>query len=86
MNLRSFSIVFVLAGKVFAFEAVQDLGNRLCWLRQHRLQGYTRLQFTIVTKIEDSVLKHCGDDDLVAREFAVPNQSHHSVQDATTHL
>ena len=72
MHLGPLAIVLVLAGKVLALEAVKDFGNRLCWLGQHRFQGYTwRRCFSLANKMH-ALLDIPGVSLQMSRKFSVP--------------
>jgi hypothetical protein len=71
VDLRSLTVVLVLAREGLAFEAVQDFGDGLRWLCQHGLEGNTRAQLAVLSQVLDAVLHHGGYDDIVARQFTV---------------
>jgi hypothetical protein len=71
VDLRSLTVVLVLAREGLAFEAVQDFGDGLGWLCQHGLEGNTRAQLAVLSQVLDAVLHHGGYDDIVAGQFTV---------------
>jgi len=69
VNLSTFSVVLVLAGKVFAFETVKYLSDRLCRSSKHGLEWNSWLKVASFAQLEDAMLDDCWNDDLVARKL-----------------
>lgn len=69
VNLRSLSIVLVLAGELLPFEPVQHFCNRFGRLGQHRLQRYTRGELDCLSQLLWSPLEQRWDNHIVAGAF-----------------
>jgi hypothetical protein len=69
VDLGTLSIVLVFTSEGLVFEAVENFCDGFGRLCQHGLQRYTGLQFAVVFQVEDTVLDHCRDNNIVARKL-----------------
>ena len=79
MDLSSLAVVFVLASEGIGVEALEHLGDALCWMRQHRLHRNARLDFAEFRQLLDAVLEEDGNHGVIGRTFAVSGLDDESV-------
>ena len=75
MDLCTFTIILIFAGKVFILEAVQNFTDGFGRLRKHRFQRYTWCEFAGVPQGRDPMVKESWYDEVVSRQFAVDKSS-----------
>ena len=70
MDLCSLAIIFVLAGKCLVFETIENFSDSFGGFCQHGLERNTWLKFAIVPQVEDTMVQHCWNNNIIAGKLA----------------
>lgn len=71
VDLGTLTIVLVFTGEVFTLKPIEDFCDRFGRFGEHGLERHTGLEFAIFVKVGEAVGENGGNDDFVARQFAV---------------